>query len=132
MRADRSSLLRGLAGLLAVFAATPILLLPYTLPTIFRFTVELLVIGLVLRASLGWFRHVWWFAIVAFALITAGAVSNEFHGRPPVALHLIIGWWSVSLALAIVGLYFEKSRNSPAVGSYLLLRRLATLWTTPD
>jgi|GEM_PF-6669259 len=114
MGADRSTLLRGLAGLLAISAATPILLLPYTLPAIFRFTAELLVIGLVLRASLGWFRHVWWFAIVAFALVTAGAVSNEFHGRPPLALQLIIGWWGVSIALAIVGLYFEKSRNSAA------------------
>jgi len=109
MGADRSTLLRGLARLLAISAATPILLLPYTLPAIFRFTAELLVIGLVLRASLGWFRHVWWFAIVAFALVTAGAVSNEFHGRPPLALQLIIGWWGISLLLAIIGVCFERS-----------------------
>ena len=114
MGTARSNLLRGLAGLLAISAATPILLLPYTLPAIFRFTAELLVIGLVLRASLGWFRHVWWFAIVAFALVTAGAVSNEFHGRPPLALHLIIGWWGVSFLLAIVALFFEKSGNCTA------------------
>lgn len=111
MGAAQSNLLRGLAGLLAISAATPILLLPYTLPAVFRFTAELLVIGFVLRASLGWFRHVWWFAVVAFALVTAGAVSNEFHGRPPLAVHLMIGWWSVSLLLAIIGVCFEKSRN---------------------
>lgn len=58
--------------------------------------------------------QMWWFAIVAFALITVGAVSNEFHGRPPVALHLVIGWWSASLLLAIVGLYLEISQDRTA------------------
>jgi hypothetical protein len=107
---DRSRLLRGLSGLLAIAAATPVLLLPFTLPVIVRVGAELIVVAFILRASVVRLKAVWYLGAAAFGFLTIGMATNEFHGKPPLILHFLIAWWAASFVLSVIGLCLDNQR----------------------
>ena len=116
MDTHHSNRLRALAGVLAIAAVTPVLLVPFSLPAAFRISAELLVTGFIIRASIASFRAVWVLGIAAFGLLTLGAISNELHGNPPFILHVMIAWWGISFVLSTAGLYLDTPERIARYG----------------
>jgi hypothetical protein len=118
-RRNVSRLLRGVCVLL-VLAATACVAIPYHVPIldISRWLAGLAGVGWVLRAlDLPRFvplRSVWALGTGIFGLWTAVVAANQFHGRPPEFDRYLIGLWSTSMALSIMGFVFDTPRLKPS------------------
>ena len=104
---DLSRILRVLAGALVVFAVAPAVVLPFRLPPGSYFLAGVLAVMLGLRIYLKSFKPAWFVGIAAFGLLAGGMVTNEFHGRPTVLLHVLIAWWGAAFGLSFIGLLLD-------------------------